>query len=248
MPGDAGCSRRWLHSGRSILPCSRREAALGCSSASLVSGTCGVCGLPYQPASDSRPAGSSWWRGADQEPGAARGSASRPSASPGELAGTAGLPGPQHPSADTPRLSPQLRPTEGAGGRARRRGSQPLWIAAGLHRSIPAENFPAGCLPCRLGAGAGGCRALPVPAPPGWTCRRCPRARLGHGRLCPPPGHRGLLGGAGGLFGGPEGVRPGALPSAASWSHEPLPAALQEAAGPGDPLLLPVCHRDPHPR
>lgn len=44
------------------------------------------------------------------------------------------------------------------------------------------------------------------------------------------------------------GAAAGSLLSAGSWSHEPLPAALQEAAGPGDPLLLPVCHRDPLPR
>lgn len=57
MPKAVQCSPCRLPSGRNTLPYSWKEAALGCSSASLVSGTCGVCELPYQPASGSWPAG-----------------------------------------------------------------------------------------------------------------------------------------------------------------------------------------------
>lgn len=158
-----------------------------------------------------------------------------PSASPGEPAGTAGLPSPEHPSATTPCNFAKERGLAGwhsTGGLAWAPRSltelaasfcepkpwsghrlRPLWITASLHRSIPAQNFPAGCLPPGSGAWRlPRCRALPVPSLPGWTCRRCPWARSGQGRLCAPPGHRLLLGGAGGLFASREGVRLGPSP------------------------------------
>lgn len=121
-----------------------------------------------------------------------------------------------------------------------------LCPAAHLHRSIPAQNLP---LPA---AGERGrrlprCRALPLPAPPACSGRRCPQARSGQkGSVLPrasPAAPRSW-----GAVWRPGGGAAGSVPSAGSWSHEPLPAALQEAAGPGDPLLLPVCHRDSLPR
>lgn len=203
----------------------------------------------------------------------------RPSASPGELAGTAGLPSPEHPPAATPPLSLQLCCTEGAGGLARhggrlaraprsfselagsfcepkpqegyrRRLPRPLWI----DRRQPAQEHPSTKLPSWLPAAWE--RGLAAAALPGAACALSagldlppmPTGSLRARKALSSPGHRLLLGGAGGLFAGREGGATGSLPSAVSWSHEPLPAALQEAAGPGDPLLLPVCHRDPLPR
>lgn len=199
-----------------------------------------------------------------------------PSASPGELAGTAGLPSPKHPPAATPCLSLQLCCTEGAGGLARHGGVHPgtpllrelvvsFCVPKPWEGHCPQPPGPSGSQPactgasqhktsrlaaCRLGGWPGGCRAAgrclcPLRrAGPAADARRLtlgkegsvpprasPAARRSWGAVCRP--------GAGAT---------GSLPSAVSWSHEPLPAALQEAAGPGDPLLLPVCHRDPLPR
>lgn len=262
MPRDAGRSPFQLPSGRSIL---WREAAPGCSSASLASGTCGACGLPYQPASAP---GASWCQGADHEPGASRGSASQEV--PACLSPR--LPSPEHPPAAAPHLS--LHPfCRGGSGLARLQGSHPgtplpaLQLRLSFGAPPPGESHPwwlfgwqpglpgpsrhkTSQLPaCHPGAGPGGCRAAAaLPAgllhPP-----LMPTGSLRAGKALSCPGHHRALGGAGGcLVAGFGGVEAGSLPSAASWSHEPVPAALQEAAGPGDPLLLPVRHRDPLPR
>ncbi|XP_039240985.1 Kv channel-interacting protein 2 isoform X1 [Pipra filicauda] len=188
----------------------------------------------------------------------------RPSASAGELAGTAGLPGSPHHPDSAPHLSPQLRGTEGAGGghgtgelaRAPRSLSavsfrepepqeghrrQPLCPAVPLNQSIPAQKLPLPAAGFR-GRRLPRCRALSLPAPPGCTGRPCPRARSGQEGSVLPRASPAARRSRGAVWRPGRGAA-GSLPSAGSWSHEPLPAALQEAAGPGDPLLLSVCHR-----
>lgn len=224
MPKDAGCSRCRLPSGRSILPSSWREAAPGCSCASLASGTCGVCGchtnpplVPGQPGREvpGRAGGKGRTRSQGQPGALPAGEAL--SASPGEPAGTAGYPGPAATPASPCNFAARRGP---AGWHGTERGGSPghpaplpslgsaflcLSPGRGIAAAPPAPspgpsgpqpactgasqhpNLPAGCLPPASGAWRlPRCRALPVPAPPGWTRRRCPQLAPGRDGSAPP--------------------------------------------------------------
>lgn len=164
----------------------------------------------------------------------------RPSASAG---GTTGLPGTPHHPRPLPaasrnfaaRRGPAGGHGPGAGGtRTSRSLSELGFVSPSPGRGTAAEpSVPlptcTGASPCKTsrcpppGSGAGGCRAA-------GRCR-CPPRRAGPDadarRLAPGgkvqscPGHRPLLGGAGGLFGGREGVRLGLSPAlgAGAMSH-----------------------------